>query len=85
MRTHGRAAEWIAGNPTTFVLDDHFRVELVEDLAQPIVHVSRTVAESAKRRLDELGDLLDRRLAEDRRRLADEVLPELAGCFIHLR
>ena len=66
------------------VLDDHVRLELVEDLAQPVVDVARAVAERAECRLDELAELLDGRLAEDRRGLADEVLPELAGRLLDL-
>ena len=67
------------------VLDDHVGLDLVEDLAQPIVDVARAVAERAPGRLDELRELLDRRLAEDRRGVADEVLPELAGLLLDLR
>jgi len=59
------------------VLDDHVRLELVEDLAEAIVHVAGAVAERAPRRLYELGELVIGRLAEDRGRVPDEVLPEL--------
>ena len=41
------------------------------------LHVDRAVDQRLPGRLDELGDLLQRRLAEDRRRVADEVDPEL--------
>ena len=61
------------------VLDDHVGLELVDDLEQPVVHVARAVAERLERRRDELAELLDRRLAEDRRRVVDEVDPELPG------
>ena len=60
------------------VLDDRVRREVVEDRGQPVVHVHRTVDQRLPRRLQERCELLDRRLAELRRGLADEVLPELA-------
>ena len=66
------------------VLDDHVGLDLVEDLAQSIVDVARAVAQRPPGRLDELRELLDRRLAEDGRGLADEVLPELAGLLLDL-
>src|SRR6187431_114641 len=66
------------------VLDDHVRVDLVEDLAEAIVDVPRAVAQCAPGRLDELRQLLDRRLPEDRRRVPDEVLPELARLLLDL-
>ena len=66
------------------VLHDHVRLHVVEDLAQPLVHVARAVAEGTPGRLDELRELLDRGLAEDGRRIADEVLPELAGLLLDL-
>ena len=43
------------------------------------VDVLRAVDERLPGRRDELAQLLERRLAEDRRRVADEVDPELAG------
>ncbi len=67
------------------VLHDHVGLDLVEDLAQPIVDVARAVAQRPPGRLDELRELLDRRLAEDRRGVADEVLPELARLLLDLR
>ena len=67
------------------VLHDHVGLDLVEDLAEPIVDVARAVAQRSPGRLDELRELLDRRLAEDRRGVADEVLPELAGFLLDLR
>jgi len=66
------------------VLHDRVRAELGEDLAQPVVGVAGAVAERAEGGLDELGELLDRRLAEDRRGLADEVLPELTRRLLGL-
>jgi hypothetical protein len=53
------------------VLHDRVRLDLVEDLAEPLVDVAGAVAECPPGRLDELGELLDRRLTEDRRRLSD--------------
>ncbi len=67
------------------VLDDHVGPHLVEDLAQTVVDVARAVAERPPRRLDELAELLDRRLPEDGRGIADEVLPELARLLLDLR
>src|SRR6185295_17429307 len=58
--------------------------ELVDDLAQPTVDVLRAVDQGLPRRLDELAQLLDRRLAEDRRGVPDEVDPELAGGLLGL-
>ena len=60
------------------VLDDHVGLELVEDLDEPLVDVARAVEQRLPGRGDELPELLEGRLAEDGRRLADEVLPELA-------
>ena len=59
------------------VLDDHVGLQLADDLLEARVHVDRAVDQRLPGRLDELGDLLQRRLAEDRRRVADEVDPEL--------
>jgi hypothetical protein len=67
------------------VLDDHVRLDLVEDLAQAVVDVFRAVDQRLPRRLDELPELLDRRLPEDRSRLADEVLPELTRLLLAFR
>ena len=72
------------GEADDVVLHDDVGLDLVEDLAQPVVHVARAIAERTPGRLDELGELLDGGLAEDRRRLADEVLPELAGLLLDL-
>ena len=66
------------------VLDDERRLQLVEDLAQALVGVDGAVAERAERWLDEGDELLDRRRPEERRRLTDEVLPELAGSLLDL-
>jgi hypothetical protein len=49
------------------------------------VDEARAVAERLERGRDELAELLDRRLAEDGRRVADEVDPELARCLLPLR
>ena len=84
IRAHGRPDAWIAGKQTTLSSHDHVGLDLVEDLAQPVVDVARAVAERAPGRLDELRELLDGGLAEDRRRLADEVLPELSGLLLDL-
>ncbi len=60
------------------VLDDDVGLELVEDLEQPRVDVLRAVDQRLEGRRDERLELLDGRLAEDRRGVADEVDPELA-------
>ncbi len=73
------------GEAHDVVLDDRVRLDLVEDLAQPVVDVARPVAERTPRGLDELRELLDRRLAEDGSGFADEVLPELARLLLDLR
>ena len=83
----GDARPWRAGvgdrgEGDHVVLDDHVGLQLGEDLAQAFVGVSRAVAEGAEGGLDELAELLDGRLAEDGRRIADEVLPELTGRFL---
>src|SRR5205085_1223173 len=64
--------------------DDDVGPDLVEDLLEPAVHVPRAVDERLPRRADEALELLDRRAAEDRRRVADEVRPELAGRLLAL-
>ena len=84
IRAHGRPECVDRGKADDVVLDDHVGLDLVEDLAQPVVDVARAVAERTPGRLDELGELLDGGLAEDRRRLADEVLPELPGLLLDL-
>ena len=61
------------------VLDDRVGCQVVEDRGQTIVHVHRAVDQRLPRRLQERLELRDRRLTELRRRVADEVLPELAG------
>ena len=66
------------------VLDDERGLQLVEDLPQAVVDVGGAVAQGTERRLDERLELLDRRRPKDRRRLADEVLPELTRCLGHL-
>ena len=74
---HGREADDV-------VLDDHVRLELAEDLAEALVHVASAVDQLLPDGEDERLELVDRRLAELRRRVADEVLPELAGCLLDL-
>ena len=79
IRTHGRPDAGIAGNAHDVVLDDHVRVELVEDLAQPRRRRSgRRRCSACQVGAMKLAELLERALAEDRRGVADEVLPELA-------
>src|SRR6187431_3228869 len=46
--------------------------------------VHRAIDEGAPGRSHELAELLDRRLAEDGRRVADKVDPELAGDLVDL-
>jgi ribosomal 50S subunit-associated protein YjgA (DUF615 family) len=84
IRAHGRPECVDRREADDVVLDDHVRLDLVEDLAEPVVDVARAVAERAPGRLDELRELLDRRLAKTGRRLADEVLPELARLLLDL-
>ena len=79
IRTHGRPLAITAGNDDHVVLDDDVGLELADDLLEPRVDVLRAVDERLPGRRDELAELLERRLAEDRRRVADEVDPELAG------
>ena len=67
------------------VLDDRVGGELVEDLQQPRVDVLGAVDQGLEGRRDEALELVDGRLAEDRGRLADEVLPELPRDFLDLR
>src|SRR5207253_1506637 len=74
---HGRKGDDI-------VLDDHVRTELVEDLGKPLVDVARAVHELLPDRQDQALELVDRGSPELRRRLADEVLPELAGLLLDL-
>ena len=85
MRTQRPPARGERRERDDVVLDDHVGRELVDDLEQPPVDVARAVAERLERRRDELAELLDRRLAEDRRRVADEVDPELPGRLLLLR
>ena len=60
------------------VLHHHVRLEVVDDAAQPVVHVARPVDQGLPRGRHELAELLDRGLPEDRRRVPDEIDPELA-------
>ena len=61
------------------VLDDHVGVDPVQDVPQLRLAVRGAVDERRPDGLDERAELLDRRLAELRRRLGDEVGPELPG------
>ncbi len=72
------------GETDDVVLDDHVGRELVDDLGQARMDVHRAIDEGAPGRRHELAELLDRRLAEDRRRVADEVDPELARDLVDL-
>ena len=67
------------------VLHDHVGSDLVEDLEKPGVDVLRAVDERRPGRLDEPRQLLDGGRPEDRGRVADEVLPELARDLGDLR
>ena len=84
IRAQGWPARVNRGEADDVVLDDQRGLQLVEDLPQAIVDVGGAVAEGAERRLDERLELLDRRRPEDGRRLADEVLPELARRLLDL-
>src|SRR5207247_2903744 len=59
-------------------------LELAEDLAEPVVHVARAVDQLLPDREDERVELPDRRFAELGRRVANEVLPELARRLLDL-
>ena len=59
-------------------------VPLDEALAQAVVDVACAVAERPPGRLDELCELLDRRLSKDGCGVADEVLPELTRLLLDL-
>src|SRR5262249_34475280 len=54
------------------------------DLEQPLVDIARALAQRPESGLDERAQLLDRPIAKERRRVADEVLPELARRFLDL-
>ena len=84
IRTHGRPECVDRREADDVVLDDHVGLDLVEDLAEAVVDVTRPVAQRPPGRLDELRELLDRRLPEDGRGVADEVLPELARLLLDL-
>ena len=78
IRTHGRPLAGIAGKPTTLSSTTTSGATSVENLGEPLVDVTRPVDERLPGREDELAELLEGALAEDGRRVADEVLPELA-------
>ena len=79
IRTHGRPGRREGREADDVVLDEHVRPQLVDDLGQPRVDVLRAVDQRLPGGRDELLELDDRGLPEDRRRVADEVDPELAG------
>src|SRR4029079_11634655 len=58
---------------------DHVRGDLIEDLGKPRVDILRAIDQRLPRGRDEVAELLEGRLPEDRRRITDEVDPELAG------
>jgi hypothetical protein len=66
------------------VLDDGVGLQLLEDLGQALVHVLRAVDQRLPGRSHELSELVEGGLAEDGRRVADEVLPELTRLLRHL-
>src|SRR5207237_2791581 len=74
---HGREADDV-------VLDDHVRPELVQALGEPLLDVVRAVHELLPDREDQALELVDRRPAELRRGVMDEVLPELARLLLDL-
>jgi hypothetical protein len=67
------------------VTGDEVGLQLAEDLRQSLVDVLGPVDQRLEGGRDELAELRGRRPAEDRRRVADEVLPELARRFLALR
>jgi hypothetical protein len=69
---------------TDVVLDDDVGLELVEDLDEPLVDVAGAVEQGLPGRRHELAELIEGRLPEDRRRLPDEVLPELPWLLLDL-
>ena len=79
------AARRDRGEADDVVLDHDVRRDLRQDLGQPVVDVARSVHERLPGRRDELAELLESALAEDGRRVADEVLPELARLLGLLR
>ena len=74
-----RPAVISAGNETTLSSTITSGRCAGDDLAQLRLAVAGAVDQRLPRRLHERRELLDRRLAELRRRLADEVVPELSG------
>ena len=66
------------------VLDDHVRLRAGQDLPELRLAELRAVDQRFKHRPDERVELLDRRLAELRCRLRDEVGPELPGVLVAL-
>ena len=90
--------EWVAGDNADeggatchkcrkaqdVVFDNDIWLHPRDDVAQLRLAVHRAVDERLPGRLDEALELLDRRLAELRRGVADEVLPELTGIRLRL-
>src|ERR1035437_799845 len=60
------------------VLDDHVRPEFVEDRPQAGLDVASTIDQRGPGGRDELAELLEGGLSEDRRRVTNEIEPELA-------
>ena len=81
----GDARRRQGGEGDHVVLDDRVGADLVDDLDQALVDVAGAVAQRLEGGGDEALELLDRGLAEHRGRVADEVLPELAGVLGLLR
>ena len=85
IRTQGISEVSSAGKLTTLSSTIRSRPQLFEDLVQAVVDVLGAVDQRLEGGRDEGAELFDRRFAEDRRRVADEVLPELARDFLGLR
>ena len=85
IRTNGAPAVISAGKATTLSSTMTSGRDPVEDLAQLRLAVHRAVDQRLPGRLDERLELLDRGLAELRRGVADEVLPELPGVLARPR
>ena len=84
IRAHGRPLAWIAGKQTTLSSTIRDGCSSSKISRRRSSAYARAVAESAECGLDERLELLDRRRPEHRGGLPNEVLPELAGCLLHL-
>ena len=80
----GRAVGEEGREAAHVVLDDHVRLRAGQDLPELRLAELRSVDQRLPHRSDERVELLDRRLAELRRRLRDEVGPELPGVLVAL-